>query len=80
MTTKPKTRKAPAPKTGAPKAIPNEESLTNKLTDTMDMLNFAKFGLKVSMNYLPNGVGEHEHERGFLIEPRSFVRLLIVRL
>jgi len=40
MTTKPKTRKAPAAKSDAPKAVPNEES--HKLIDAMDMLSFAK--------------------------------------
>jgi hypothetical protein len=40
MTTKPKTRKAPAAKAVEPTAVPNEES--HKLIDAMDTLGFAK--------------------------------------
>jgi hypothetical protein len=40
MTTKPKTRKAPAAEPVEPTAVPNEES--HKLVDAMDALSFAK--------------------------------------
>ncbi len=40
MTTKPKTRKAPAAETVAPTVIPNEES--HKLIDASDLLSSAK--------------------------------------
>jgi hypothetical protein len=40
MTTKPKTRKAPAAKAVEPTAVPNEES--HKLVDAMDALSVAK--------------------------------------
>jgi hypothetical protein len=41
MTTKPKTRKAPAAKAVEPTAVHNE---AHKLTDAMDILNFAYIG------------------------------------